>query len=303
MDGIVVINKPEGLTSHQVVSRIRRIFPGVKAGHSGTLDPMATGVLPVCLGRATRLVEYIIGQPKKYRAEATLGTETDTEDAMGTIISRKKVPAFNDEFLKEILDSFQGEIEQLPPLYSAVKHRGKPLYHWMRKGEIPPRRKRKAHIYRIEMLSFNLAGKPVIQFDVECSKGTYIRTLAADIGAKLGCGAHLSALTRLRVGPYTLEDSLKLDQLESAAAGNDTNKFLQALDSALLHLPALILAKKDVDALKFGQALAAEERFRECGGEKGPYRIYRESGVFAALAAFVDSAEGCKLKTVKYLER
>jgi len=303
VDGILVINKPEGLTSHQVVSRIRRLFPGVKAGHSGTLDPMARGVLPVCLGRATRLVEYIIEQPKEYRAEVTLGTETDTEDATGTVTVRKKVPSIDHQYLEMILDSFQGEIEQLPPLYSAVKHRGKPLYHWTRKGEYAPRRIRRVHIYKIELLHVGFDENPVFSFDVKCSKGTYIRTLAADIGKKIGCGAHLSALTRLRVGPYTLKDSLELDELECKAAGVDGSDFLKDPDTALVHLPSLILADKDVDALGYGQLVTVEKNESQCIDNSLPHRIYRSNGVFAALASVVQTERGCKLKTIKYLER
>ncbi len=303
MDGIIVVNKAGGVSSHQVVQSVRNLFPGVKIGHSGTLDPMATGVLPVCLGKGTRLVEYIIELPKKYRASVTLGKTTDTEDATGIVTCTESVPPLEMKEIEAILASFKGEIEQLPPLYSAVKYKGKPLYHWTRKGEEAPRKIRKANIYAIKLLDYKPDREPHLTFEAECSRGTYIRTLASDIGKKVGCGAHLSALTRLSVGPYLLSDAFSLEQLSELAEQDKTEQFMQPLDSAVKQLPKITLEPGDIEALKCGRTVRTLPEMESMIAEDETFRVYGRDNSFKALARLIRTEQGAMIKTVKYFER
>lgn len=307
MDGIVVVNKPYGITSHQVVQSIRRLWPAVKAGHSGTLDPIATGVLPVCLGRATRIVEYIVEHPKTYRAGVTLGRTTDTEDSAGSVTGCFEVPALERETAEEILAGFKGKIEQLPPLYSAVKYRGKPLYRWARNGIEVPRKPRTAEIHRIELVEFNPDREPQLVVDVVCSKGTYIRTLAADLGTVLGCGGHLSSLVRLAVGPYGLENSFSPDQIIELSSRGRFGDILEPMDSALQLMPALYLEGELINALKNGQSIYLEDSEVlsrpeiQTGPEGAKARIYNRGKDFKAIGRLEKCGEGFRVSTLKYL--
>lgn len=309
MDGIIVINKSYGATSHQAVQAVRRLFPGVKAGHSGTLDPIATGVLPVCLGRATRIVEYIIEHPKVYRAAVTLGKTTDTDDSAGKVTATRSVPGLEKSRVESLLAGFQGSIEQLPPRYSAVKYRGKPLYSWARKGKDVPRKTRRAEIYRIELLQFNPDREPQLIFDVECSKGTYIRTLAVDIGNALGCGGHLDSLARLAVGPFVLEHSHSLPEIETLGRHEQYRDLIRPMDSALAMLPALSLNDALVGALKNGQVIRFDsneiQKQTDLGERKDKdrdkVRVYDQQGNFKAIARLEQSGAEARLKTLKYL--
>jgi tRNA pseudouridine55 synthase len=302
VDGIVNVNKACGVSSHRVVQEVRRFFSQIKAGHSGTLDPMATGVLPVCLGRGTRVVEYMIELPKIYHASVVLGKTTDTEDATGTIIETKSVPMLDRGQVEKFLSSFIGKIEQLPPLYSAVKYKGKPLYKWTRLGEEVPRKVRTAHIYNIQVSELDLSREPHLVFDVECSRGTYIRTLAADLGKKIGCGAHLSGLRRLAVGPYTLENAYTIEELTDLANAGCIETAIQPIDSALIQLPQLALNSNQVEALKQGKLIEVNS----CEDPEQikadiPIRIYDQHGVFKAIGCIINKNNIRVLKTVKYL--
>lgn len=302
MNGIIVVNKSGGITSHRVVQLIRKLFPGVKAGHTGTLDPMATGVLPVCLGRATRVSEYIIELPKNYRAEIILGKTSDTEDATGHIVDVAHVPRLDREEVLEILGGFTGNIEQIPPLYSAVKHHGKPLYYWTRQGETISRKIRTIKIYDIDLLEYNPVREPHLVLDVHCSKGTYIRTLAADIGKKIGCGAYLSRLSRLAVGPFLLEEALTLEEIKTFLELGRYGQVIREMDAALMHFPQLSLDQNQVEALRHGKILIAEEQgLLDRIKSDSPIRIYDQSGVFKALALRVKVNDRLGLKTAKYL--
>jgi tRNA pseudouridine55 synthase len=302
VDGIVNVNKAYGASSHGVVQAVRRLFSHIKAGHSGTLDPMATGVLPVCLGRATRVVEYMIELPKAYHASVVFGKTTDTEDATGTTLEVNAVPMLERGQVEEILSSFTGRIEQLPPLYSAVKYKGKPLYKWTRLGEEVPRKVRTALIYSIQVSEFDLSREPHLVFDVECSRGTYIRTLAADLGKKIGCGAHLSSLTRLAVGPYKLENAYTIEELADLANSGFLETAIQPIDSALVQLPQLALNSDQVEALKQGKLIEFDQ-FEDLEQIKAdaPIRIYDQQGVFKAIGCIVNKDNNRRLKTVKYL--
>jgi len=302
LNGIVIMNKIKGETSHRVVKAVRSFFPGVKAGHSGTLDPMATGLLPVCLGRAARLVEYIIELPKVYRAEVTLGIATDTEDADGAVVERTEVPQLEQSRVEQIVEKFTGSIEQRPPVYSAVKYRGKPLYHWTRSGKDVPRRLRRVEVYSIAVLQYTPERAPHLVIEVKCSKGTYIRTLAADIGKEIGSGAHLSSLVRLAVGPFTLDKSYTVEEANALAEQNRQEEMVLPMDTALGHLPRIELNEARIKALKNGQTAALNRT--EAGDlpdTDHPIRVYSTEGDFKAIVSLLCSEEGLKLKTKKYL--
>jgi tRNA pseudouridine55 synthase len=302
VDGIVNVNKAYGVSSNGVVQAVRRLVSHIKAGHSGTLDPMATGVLPVCLGRGTRVVEYMIELPKVYRASVVLGKTTDTEDATGATLETKDIPMLERDQVEEILSNFIGRIEQLPPLYSAVKYKGKPLYKWTRLGEEVPRKVRTALIYSIKMLEFDLSRKPHLVFDVECSRGTYIRTLAADLGKIIGCGAHLSGLTRLAVGPYMIEHAYTIEELANLASAGCIETAIQPIDSALIQLPKIVLNSNQIEALKQGKLIEYDyfEDLENVNADS-PIRVYDQQDVFKAIACIINKDDARLLKTVKYL--
>jgi tRNA pseudouridine55 synthase len=210
MDGIVLINKPKGPSSFRVVSKVRRLIGGGKVGHGGTLDPLATGVLVVLIGKATKRSSSLLTSDKEYRATIHLGVTTDTLDAEGTVMEEREVEGFSLDEIEGVLDSLRGEILQTPPMYSAVRYGGKRLYQLARKGVSVPVKPRRVAVHRLELLSYE---HPSLDVMIECSKGTYVRALARDIGEKLGCGAHLADLTRTRVGAFRLEDCLKMSEV------------------------------------------------------------------------------------------
>ena len=209
ISGVININKPRGLTSHDVVLRIRRLFPGIKVGHGGTLDPQATGVLPVFIGHATRLTAHVTNFDKEYEGEMVLGEDTDTQDGDGKILEQRDIKGITPEKIREVLKKFQGEIEQVPPMYSALRIKGKRLYNLARKGKVVERAPRKVTIFWIKILGIDL---PRVSFSVACSKGTYIRTLCSDIGNALACGAYLSRLSRIKTGNYHINESVDLEE-------------------------------------------------------------------------------------------
>lgn len=302
INGIVIINKNSGYSSHQVVQRIRRMLPGIKAGHSGTLDPLATGVLPVCLGKATRLVEYIIELPKTYKVILTLGKSTATGDAEGPVIREGPVPELNNALLDELAISYTGIQEQLPPLYSAVKYKGKPLYRWVREGIAVPRQPRMIEIYRLEIQGYRDGLEPQLAIEVECSKGTYMRTLAIDIGDALGCGAYINTLTRLRVGPFAIEQAVTSDEFNSLVAQNRCHSVIEPLDSVLYNLQALTLPGGSIRALQYGQKVVLDDSGKEPTLPEGTMvRIYDQSGIFTAIGSIIAENGSLKVRTVKFL--
>ncbi len=302
MDGIIVINKPTGITSSRAVQITRRLFSGLKAGHTGTLDPMASGVLPVCLGRATRMAEYVVGLPKRYRAEIVLGKVSDTGDAEGRIETQAEVPHLERRQVEELLLKFKGEIKQLSPQYSAVKYRGKPLYHWTRKGKEVPRKPRIATIYELDLIDINPDHEPHLIIDVQCSKGTYIRTLAADIGHAFGCGGYLSALVRSVVGPYRLEEAVSFDQAAEMIELGKIEDIVQPMDTAVLHFPHIYLDYRQIEQLKNGLIFKPDDQelIREYN-PKTPIRVYDQQKNFKALASKIEVDGRFALKTTKFL--
>ncbi len=210
LDGILIVNKPSGITSHDVVDFIRRKFNMERVGHAGTLDPMATGVLVMLLGKATKLSATFTNDDKEYIAKIFFGKSTDTQDASGKVIEEKNIDSLDMEAIKKSLDGFKGDIEQIPPMVSAIKHKGKKRYQLARLGKTVKREPRKIRIIDIEILDFKF---PELTFKVKCSKGTYVRTLCEDIGRSLGVPSHMSGLVRTRSGDFLLEDSKKLDEI------------------------------------------------------------------------------------------
>ncbi len=214
MDGILNINKPKAITSHDVVDQVRKVFRFKKVGHAGTLDPDATGVLVVCLGKATKTVKFLINDDKEYEAIMVLGISTDSQDASGRVLEKVNELKVSEAKVREVMEKFQGEIEQIPPMVSAVHYQGKRLYQLARQGKVVKRAPRKVKIFSLKILEIEL---PRVKFHVVCSKGTYIRTLCADIGEALSCGAHQMELIRIRSGSFHIRDSITLEELREAA--------------------------------------------------------------------------------------
>ncbi len=254
MDSFLNIIKPSGMTSHDLVKKIRELFPAVKVGHGGTLDPGASGVLPILLGKATRLSPYLLELDKLYRAEMQLGIATDTEDSSGNITEEREVPPLTAADIEKVFMLFQGEIQQIPPMYSAVKRKGKKLYQYARQGINVDRQPRKVYIYSLKLIEFYFPAK--ILFEVKCSKGTYIRTLCSQIGDFLGCGGHLSFLLRKQVGAFTLENAHTVEELAELQRNNRIAELLLPLDYLFQGNEKLFLEEMEISHLRQGRFLA-----------------------------------------------
>lgn len=246
MHGLFLLNKASGMTSHDVVRRLRRLCRTRRVGHAGTLDPLATGVLPVAVGNGTKILQFLLAENKTYRAGVKLGVTTDTLDKDGLIVSQKPVPLLGVTELEEVCADFRGEIEQVPPMYSALKKDGVPLYRLARQGLTVEREPRRVTIDKLEVLSFE---KDLVEIEVQCSKGTYIRSLVADIGEKLGCGAHLTSLCRTRSGPFVLAECFSLEDLERL---EHPAHVMLSLAQGLRDLVRLDLSDDALSALTFG---------------------------------------------------
>lgn len=301
MDGILAVWKPEGWTSHDVVAKVRRILGMKRIGHAGTLDPMVTGVLPLCLGRATRVVEYVQERPKAYEAVLKLGIATDTEDMTGSIIARSSVELTDEEAIRSVLQSFAGSIEQVPPMYSAVKVDGKRLYELAREGKTVERKSRTVLIHEIELIEAKLdMEQPEISFSVVCSKGTYIRTLCVDIGKKLMLPATMAKLTRTMSGGITSESCLTLQAIEELHSQSLLSERLISADAAISHMPqAEVAADIGLQALQ-GRKIAlshAQSPSALNWNDEELIRLYNETGVFLGIFQVDTDAE--LLKPIK----
>ncbi len=256
MDGIFNIYKEKGFTSHDVVAIVRRTIHMKKVGHTGTLDPDAEGVLPVCVGRATKLSDVIMDGRKSYRAMLRLGITTTTEDASGEVLETKEVD-FDTEKIRAVTASFIGKLEQVPPMYSAVKVNGRKLYELAREGKEIERKSRTIEVYDIRIRQFLPPDR--VEIDVDCSKGTYIRTLCADIGKALGCGGHMAELLRTATGSFSLENAIKLDELKALAEEGNAEKVLLTMEKALQEFPVVKVSEKSAKFLYNGAKI--QERF------------------------------------------
>ncbi len=274
MNGIVIIDKPEGWTSQDVVSKLRGVLHTKRIGHGGTLDPMATGVLPVFVGRATRGVEFFEHAEKVYETVLKPGITTDTEDITGTVLT--ETDAFvTGEMLEKVLEQFRGEILQVPPMYSAIKVNGQKLYDLARKGKEVEREPRRITIHELTLLGMEAEG---IRLRVRCSKGTYIRTLCKDIGQALGCGGCMASLRRIAAGSYTLGQAVPLQTLIES---DDPGSFLQPVDSMFTEYPAVTLTEKQEIRCRNGNSFSV-------AAQDGTYRAYGRDGEFLMLAKVED---------------
>lgn len=285
ISGLLNINKPTGLTSHDVVARIRKLSGQRKAGHTGTLDPMATGVLLVCLGQATRLIEYLVSGRKQYRATISFGKTTNTLDAKGETLTESDTSTLTAPQLQQIVPQFKGTLQQIPPMFSAIKKNGQPLYKRARAGQQVDLEPRTVTIYELTWISWNA---PNLTLDITCSAGTYIRALARDIGETAGTGAYLAQLIRTANGPWRVDDAVSLDQLEQA--GDNWLTYLHQPDQALTHLPQVILNQEAVEHIKHGRQISAEPTAIPSTGNKIDLaRAYTPAGEFIAILKMVES--------------
>jgi tRNA pseudouridine55 synthase len=289
LDGILNINKPAGKTSFGVVAMVKRLTGERHAGHAGTLDPDAIGVLPVCLGRGTRIIEFLVDTTKIYRALIELGKATDTYDASGKITRQGDASGININTLEQALESFRGEIRQTPPMYSAVKHQGQKLYELARAGIEIERQSRTVTIHRLVLLDWQ---PPSVTLEIECSKGTYIRSLANDLGQSLGCGAHLKDLVRTRCGIFDIKNAVSLPQLEEAINKEDWQQFLHPIDSVLQGFPSLVVDAAGEESIRTGSPLPAEaNESHSKDSVRGYCRAYSRDGRFLAILKH-DPAKG-----------
>ncbi len=282
MDGILPIWKPKGITSHDCVFRVRKMLKMKKVGHTGTLDPEVEGVLPICLGKATKISSILMESKKVYEAEVTIGIATETEDQTGEIVEKKRVDRKLDKKeVENILSTFIGEIEQIPPMYSAIKVKGKKLYEYARKGIEMERPARKVFIHHIQLLSDVHQTEDVATFQVKvaCSKGTYIRTLCVDIGKKLGYPAHMSHLIRTESGGFKKEEAITFEALQKAIEIGEVNRYVKTMDSALQQFDELIVSNDDHKRILNGQVLPLPSKTLTTN----PFRIKTEDGELLAL--------------------
>lgn len=292
VDGILNINKSLGSTSFSLVARVRRLTGERRVGHAGTLDPAATGVLPVCFGQGTRVVEFLVDATKTYRAQIELGVATDTYDATGRVTQQADPTGITREQVALALISFCGSIQQTPPMYSAVKYHGKRLYQLARAGITVERKSRQAKVHRLELVDWQ---PPVVTIEVECGKGTYIRSLAHDLGQVLGCGASLRSLVRLRCGCFDIRDAVSLSQLEDAFRYGYWERLVYPVDVVLMHWAAMVVSDATADNIRHGRPLVFDHDDRkDCLASPFPAepasggycRAYTSGGRFLAVLHF-----------------
>lgn len=295
MTGFVFLNKDEGITSFFAASRLRRLFSTKKVGHTGTLDPMATGVLPVAVGGATRFIDFIPDSDKAYRARFLLGRTTDTLDITGEVLTENEVNVKRDD-IEKILPEFTGEIFQVPPMYSALKKDGVRLYDLARQGIEVEREKRKITIYSLELTSYE--GENEFEIDVSCSKGTYIRTLIDDIGRRLGCGAVMTGLIRTRANGVDLADCLSLEELGALCEKGEPESSLHTVDSLL---PYDIIKVTDNQAKRFSNGGELDCARLKITPEEGLYKVYSHGGAFLGLGEITEDKTQLKVRRV-YVE-
>ncbi len=298
MDGIINIYKEKGYTSHDVVAVVRKIINQKKVGHTGTLDPEAEGVLPICIGKATKAADYVANNQKRYTATATFGITTTTQDHTGEILDQKPVH-FCEQDIFKVVKSFEGLYMQMPPMYSALKVQGKKLYELARQGKTVERNPRPITIYELQITKFLPPNR--IEIDVVCSKGTYIRTLCADIGDKLGYGAHMSSLVRTQVGAFTLQQSITLEQLKSYIEQEKSKEILHPIDQVFILYPKVVVRKQATVALRNGNKIDIEKIFNGSRDlqEDMIVRTYEEQGDFIGIHKVFIEDNKLYLKPVK----
>ncbi|MFV8827194.1 tRNA pseudouridine(55) synthase TruB [Alkalihalobacterium sp. APHAB7] len=281
-NGILPLLKPKGMTSHDCVFRLRKLLKTKKIGHTGTLDPDVTGVLPICIGKATKVAEYMTDYPKEYVGVVTLGSSTTTEDSSGEVVEQRNVDMIPTiEQVKQVLQAFIGEVDQVPPMYSAVKVKGKKLYEYARAGIEVERPIRRVYIYDIQLVEEEIKridNTVSFSFRVKCSKGTYVRTLAVDIGKKLGYPAHMSYLQRIASGPFQLSDCFTFEQLEDMVEKNEVQNVLLPIEDAIKHFPTIVVDKVTEEKIRNGSVLP---QFKSL--DENRFSVYNEDGVCLAI--------------------
>ena len=277
--GVFLLDKPQGMSSNDIMQKVKRIFQANKAGHTGALDPLATGMLPICLGEATKFSQFLLDADKRYLVTAKLGERTDTSDAEGQIVETREVKVKTPEILTA-LEQFRGDILQVPTMFSALKHNGKPLYEYARQGITVEREARPITIFELNFIEYNA---PYLTLEVHCSKGTYIRTLVDDLGEVLGCGAHVTMLRRMAVADYPTEKMLDWHALQSLAEQQDLallDALLLPMDTAVAKLPALTLNESQTQGIGFGQRI----KFDNPNRLQGQVRLFSHENRFLGVA-------------------
>ncbi|OOF36055.1 MULTISPECIES: tRNA pseudouridine(55) synthase TruB [Rodentibacter] len=279
IDGVFLLDKPQGMSSNEIMQKVKRLFQANKAGHTGALDPLATGMLPICLGEATKFSQFLLDADKRYLVTAKLGERTDTSDADGLVVETRAVNVETPQILTA-LEQFRGDILQVPTMFSALKHQGKPLYEYARQGITVEREARPITIFELKFIEYHA---PYLTLEVHCSKGTYIRTLVDDLGEVLGCGAHVTMLRRLAVADYPIEAMMSWDELQNLAAQQDLallDQHLLPTDTAVSKLPALHLNEAQSRAIGFGQRV----KFTNDQNLQGQVRLFSEENLFLGVA-------------------
>lgn len=278
--GVFLLDKPQGMSSNDILQKVKRIFKANKAGHTGALDPLATGMLPICFGEATKFSQFLLDSDKRYLVSAKLGERTDSSDADGELVQTREVTV-NESQILEALTQFRGDILQVPTMFSALKHNGRPLYEYARAGITVERKARPITIFELKFITYQ---SPYLTLEVHCSKGTYIRTLVDDLGESLGCGAHVTMLRRIGVSNYPADKMMTWDQLQQLKEYDDLTQLDQHLlpvDSAVASLPMLELTEEQSKAIKFGQRLKMVNE----------YKIYGQVRLFSNNNEFLGVAE------------
>ena len=286
LDGILVLDKPAGASSNRALQMVKRLYGAAKAGHTGSLDPLATGVLPLCFGEATKFSQYLLDADKAYESTFVLGVATETGDAEGQLKEVLDASAVTEVDVANALDAFRGEIEQVPSMYSALKHQGQPLYKLARKGQEVERKARRVVIKQLELRAFRPGVQAEVDIYLECSKGTYVRSIAEDLGGSLGCGGHVSKLRRTRAGAFSLDNSVTIATLEALQAGErtaDMDALLLPADTAIASLPLVRLSTSGGYYIRQGQPVQVPNAPRD-----GMVRVALETGEFLGIGEILD---------------
>ena len=281
IDGVFLLDKPQGMSSNDIMQKVKRVFQANKAGHTGALDPLATGMLPICLGEATKFSQFLLDADKRYVVTAKLGERTDTSDAEGQVVETRPVNVETSQILTA-LGQFRGDILQVPTMFSALKHNGKPLYEYARAGITVEREARPITIFELNFIEYQA---PFLTLEVHCSKGTYIRTLVDDLGEVLGCGAHVTVLRRTAVADYPTEKMMTWDALQALAEQGDLDQHLLPIDTAVSKLPALKLNAEQSKGIGFGQRV----KFANEAKLRGQVRLFSDKNIFLGVALIDDN--------------
>ncbi len=293
VNGVLLLNKPIGLTSNKVLQKVRWLFDANRAGHTGALDPLASGVLPLCFGEATKFSQYLLDSDKYYRSTYTLGISTTTGDSEGEVISQQDASNITLQQVQDKIQGFQGEIDQVPSMYSALKHNGQPLYKLARQGIEIDRPARQITIFDYQIIDFRPGTNAKVDVEVHCSKGTYIRTLAEDLGAALGCGAHVSALHRFRAGPFDEQQTISLEELEKLrkqGSVEQLDQLLKPVDTPVSNYPAVEFDQIMAGYFQLGQEISSNKAFHQ-GQEGDIVRVFREGGTFLGIGTVTEDGK------------